>query len=121
MTWFLVALGGATGTALGALLARRPRWQLVGTAVVCALLGAFGVQSHSASLTALVGVGVLGSAASMVAVSTAGPVWLGGDAILPAAMRVARRLLVFCAVGVTFALAGYLALRAGTTLYLKLR
>ncbi|WP_460356835.1 hypothetical protein [Mycobacterium sp. ZZG] len=118
MTWVLVALGGAAGTALALVGRRRP---LAVTAVVCALLGAFGVQERSEALTALVGFGVLGSAASMVMVSLARPLWLGGDAIAATAWRVTRRLAVHCAVGATFALAGYLALRAGTTLYVKLR
>lgn len=118
MTWLLVALGGAAGTALGLVFVRKP---LAGTAVVCALLGAFGAQPRPEALTALVGFGLLGTAASMVAVSMARPMWLGGDAVLPSLWRVTRRLAVHCAVGATFALAGYLALRAGTTLYVKLR
>ncbi|KWX60304.1 hypothetical protein [Mycobacterium sp. NAZ190054] len=117
MTWILVALGGAAGTALGLLFTRRP---LAATAVVCASMGAFHTQSHSTALTALVGVGVLGSAASMVAVSLARPIWLGGDAVLRTAWRVVRGLAVHCTVGATFALFGYLALRAGITLERKL-
>lgn len=118
MTWLLVALGGAAGTALALAARRKP---LAVTAMVCALLGAFGVEQRSEALTALVGFGVLGSAASMVAVGLAQPLWLGTDALAPTAWRVGRRLAVHCAVGTTFALAGYLALRAGTTLYVKLR
>ena len=121
MTWVLVALGGAAGTALGLVLTRTPRYRLAGTAAVCALMGAFAARPHSASLTALVGIGVLGSAASIIAVGAAPPIRLDRGAIAPTAVRVTRRLTVYSAVGVTCALAGYLALRGGTTLYTKLR
>ncbi|MDW5612037.1 hypothetical protein [Mycolicibacterium sp. D5.8-2] len=119
MTWVLVALGGAAGTALGTFVAQRQGRRLAWTAVVCALMGAFAAQKHSASLTALVSFGVLGSAASMVALGVAPPIWLDRGAILPTALRVTKRLAVYCAVGVTCALAGYLALRAGVTAYYK--
>lgn len=119
MTWVLVALGGAAGTALGVFVAQRQGRRLAWTAAVCALMGAFGAQKHSAPLTALVSFGVLGSAASMVALGVAPPVWLDRGAILPTALRVTKRLAVYCAVGVTCALAGYLALRAGVTAYYK--
>ena len=123
VTWLLVAVGGAAGSALGVLLLRRPSRMrlLVTTAGVCGLMGAFGAQPHSAHLTALLGYGVLGSAASMVAIGTSGPTWLGGNAPLRSTLAVTKTLAVYCAVGVTFALVGYLAVRGGTTLYLKLR
>ena len=122
VTWLLVAVGGAAGSALGVLLLRRPSRMrlLVTTAGVCGLMGAFGAQPHSAHLTALLGYGVLGSAASMVAIGTPAPTWLGGNAPLRSALAVTKRLAMYCAVGVTFALVGYLAVRAGATLYMKL-
>ena len=123
VTWLLVAVGGAAGSALGVVLLRRPSRMrlLLTTASVCGLMGALGAQPHSAHLTALLGYGVLGSAASMVAIGTSPPTWLGGNAPLRSALAVTKRLAVYCVVGVTFALVGYLAVRAGVTLYAKLR
>jgi hypothetical protein len=57
----------------------------------------------------------------MVAVATAPPVWLSSDSILRSTIAVTKRLAVYCAVGTAFALAGYLAIRSGITLYVKLR
>lgn len=123
LTWVLVAVGGAAGSAVGLLLLRRPspRRLLMSTAVGCALMGAFGAHTHSAPLTALLSSGFLGSAMSLVALGAGPPIWLDSNAILRSAWEVTKRLAVYCAVGVTFALTGYLALRGGTTLYLKLR
>ena len=123
LTWVLVAVGGAAGSALGVLLLRRPSRMrlLAATASVCGVMGAFGAQPHSPNLTALLGYGVLGSAASMLAISTSAPTWLGGDAPLRSAWAVTKKLAVHCVVGVTFALIGYLAVRGGYTLYVKLR
>ena len=122
MTWILVGVGGAVGSALGLALLRRPtpRRLLISTAVICALMGAVATQRWS-SLAASLSFGVLGSAASMVALGAAPPVWLDRSAIVPTVWAVIKRLSVYCAVGVTFALSGYLAVRAGATLYLKLR
>ena len=91
------------------------------TASLCGLMGAFSAQPHSVHWTALLGYGVLGSAASMVALGTSAPTWLGGNAPVGSARAVAKKLAVYCVVGVTFALVGYLAVRAGATLYRKLR
>lgn len=57
----------------------------------------------------------------MVAVSTAPPLWLDSRAIRGTMLSVIKRIAVYCAVGVACALFGYLAVRAGTTLYVKLR
>ncbi|WP_244880735.1 hypothetical protein [Mycolicibacterium gilvum] len=72
-------------------------------------------------MTAPLTFGVLGSAASMIAVGTAPPVWLDRRSIRRSTLAVIKRLAIYCAVGVTSALFGYLAVRAGTTLYVKLR
>lgn len=79
----------------------------------------FSAYPYVPVVTAPITVGFLGSASSMLLVAAAPPVWLGTDSILRSGLAVARRLAVYCAVGVTFALAGYLAVRAGTTFYVK--
>lgn len=93
----------------------------MGTAWVCGLSGVFSAYPYWPAMTAPITFGVLGSAASMIAVSTAAPIFLDSHAILRSTLVVAQRLAVYCAVGVTFALFGYLTVRAGTTLYVKLR
>lgn len=92
---------------------------LTGLAVICGGLGALRAQTGSAALTALLDFGVLGSAASMVAVATAPPTWLSSEDVIGSVLAVARRLAMYCVVAVTFALAGYLAIHSGTTLYKK--
>lgn len=111
------------GSALGVLLLRKPspRRLLLSTACVCGLLGALSAYPYAPVLTAPVTVGVLGSAASMVLVGTAPPLWLDPQSIMRSTLAVTKRLAVYCAVAVTFAMFGYLAVRAGTTLYLKVR
>ncbi|MDA2895453.1 hypothetical protein PDG61_31415 [Mycolicibacterium sp. BiH015] len=123
VTWLLVAVCGAAGSALGWLLLRKPspRRLLIGTASVCGLFGVFSAYPYWPALTAPFSVGVLGSAASMVFISTTQPLFLDTQSILRSTFAVAKRLAVYCAVGVTFALFGYLAVRGGTTLYVKLR
>lgn len=121
--WLFVALGGAAGSALGLFLMRKPspRRLLLSTAAISALLGALSAYPYWRAVNSVVGVGFLGSAASMVLTAMPPTAWLGTDSIWRTALRVTRRLTVYCAVGVTFALLGYLALRAGITLYVKLR
>ncbi|KRE33781.1 hypothetical protein ASG82_22240 [Mycobacterium sp. Soil538] len=122
MTWVLVAVGGAVGSTVGALLMRRPTGTrlLLATAAVCGLMGMLSAQLLSAKVTAVLGYGVLGSAASMVTMAVASPMWVGGDAPVRSTVAVTKRLAVYCVVGVTFALLGYLAVRGGETLYKKL-
>ncbi|AFM16124.1 hypothetical protein Mycch_1322 [Mycolicibacterium chubuense NBB4] len=121
LMWVLVAVGGAAGSALGLLLMRRPSTTrlMTATAAVCGLMGAFSVQLHSPELTAVLKYGVLGTAASMLAVGVTSRTWIGGDAPLRSALAVARNLAVYCVVAVTCTLLGYLALRSGFTLYKK--
>lgn len=121
--WVLVGAGGAAGSALGVLLMRRPspRRLLVGIGALCGLWGVFSAYPYWPAVTAPLTVGVIGSAASMVAVSTAPPLWLDSRAIRGTMLSVIKRIAVYCAVGVACALSGYLAVRAGTTLYVKLR
>lgn len=116
-------IGGAAGSALGVLLLRRPspRRLLLGTAIVCGLMGVHSAYPYLPALSAPLTFGVLGTAVSMIAIGTAPPLWLDSQSILRSTLAVAKRLAVYCAVGVTFALAGYLAVRAGITLYVKLR
>lgn len=123
VTFALVGVGGAVGAAIGVLVLRKPspRRLLLSTAVVCGLLGVMSAYPYAPVLAAPLTFGLLGSAASMVAVGTAPPVWLDSQSILGSTLAVAKRLAVYCAVGVTCALCGYLAVRAGTTLYVKLR
>ncbi|PRC42680.1 hypothetical protein C6A85_000000109250 [Mycobacterium sp. ITM-2017-0098] len=123
MTWVLVAVGGAAGTALGLVLVRKPspRRLLGSTALICGTLGVLSAYPYVPMLTAPVTFGVLGSAASMIAVAAAPPVWLDPHAVLRSTLAVTKRLAVYCAVGLASALFGYLAVRAGTTLYVKLR
>ncbi len=122
VTYALVALGGAIGAALGVFILRKPspRRLLLSTAMACGLLGVLSAYPYAPVLTAPVTFGVLGSAASMVAVATAPPLWLDSQSILRSTLAVIQRLALYCAVGLTFALFGYLAVRAGTTLYVKL-
>lgn len=122
MTWLLVALGGAAGSAIGALLMRRPTGTrlLLAAATVCGLMGMLTGQLLSPKVTAVLAYGVLGSAASMVTMAVASPMWVGGDAPVRSTVAVTKRLAVYCVVGVTFALLGYLAVRGGATLYKKL-
>ncbi|KGI67302.1 hypothetical protein MJO55_07270 [Mycolicibacterium rufum] len=122
MTWVLVAVGGAAGSAVGALLMRRPTGTrlLLATSVVCGLTGMLSAQLLSPKLTAVFGYGVLGSAASMVTMAVVSPMWVGGDAPVRSTVAVTKKLAVHCVVGVTFALLGYLAVRGGATLYKKL-
>lgn len=105
------------------LLLRRPspRRLLASTALVCGTLGVLSAYPYVPMLTGPLTFGVLASAASMVAVAAAPPVWLDPQSILRSTFAVTKRLAVYCAVGVTFAMFGYLAVRAGTTLYVKLR
>jgi hypothetical protein len=122
MTWVLVALGGAVGSTFGVLLLRRPTGTrlLLATASVCGLMGMLSAQLFSPKVTAVLGYGVLGSAASMVAFALASPAWVGSDAPVRSTAGITKRLAVYCVVGVTFALLGYLAVRGGATLYKKL-
>ncbi|MCG7592771.1 hypothetical protein [Mycobacterium sp. PSTR-4-N] len=122
MTWVLVALGGAIGSTIGALLLRRPSSTrlVTATAVVCGLAGMLSTQRVSPGVTAVLGYGVLGSAASMVAFTLASPMWVGGDAPVRSTVSAGKKVGVYCAVGVTFALLGYLAVRGGATLYRKI-
>jgi hypothetical protein len=122
VTWLLVAVGGALGSTVGALLMRRPTGTriMVAVATVCFLSGAVSTQLLSVRLSALLSYGVLSSAASMVVAGLASPIWIGGDAPVRSTVAVAKRLAVYCVVGVTFALLGYLAVLGGTTLYKKL-
>ena len=122
MTWVLVALGGAVGSTIGALLLRRPSSArlVTATAVVCGLAGMMSAQHVSSRVTSVLGYGVLGSAASMVAFALAAPMWVGGDVPVRSTVSAARKVGMYCAVGVTFALLGYLSVRGGTTLYRKL-
>lgn len=122
MTWVLVALGGAVGSTIGALLLRRPSSArlVTATAVVCGLAGMLSTQRVSPSVTAVLGYGVLGSAASMVAFALAAPMWVGGDVPVRSTVSAGKKVGMYCAVGVTFALLGYLAVRGGATLYRKL-
>ncbi|BBX71529.1 hypothetical protein [Mycolicibacterium psychrotolerans] len=122
MTWVLVAVGGAMGSAVGALLMRRPTGTrlLLATAAMCGLMGLLSAQLLSPKVTAVLGYGVLGSAASMVTMAVASPMWVGGDAPVHSTVSVTKRLAVYCVVGVTFALLGYLAVRGGETLFKKL-
>lgn len=122
MTWILVAVGGAAGSAFGALLMRRPTGTrlLLATAAVCGLTGMLSAQVVSPRVTAMLVYGVLGSAASMVTMAVVSPMWVGGDAPVRSTVAAARKLAVHCVVGVTFALLGYLAVRGGATLYRKL-
>ena len=91
------------------------------TAVVCGLLGIRSAYPYAPALTAPLTFGVLGSAASMILISTAPPLFLDSGSIVRSTLAVTKRLALYCIVGVTFALAGYLAVRAGVTLYVKLR
>ncbi|RZT18933.1 hypothetical protein EV589_3195 [Mycobacterium sp. BK558] len=122
MTWILVAVGGAAGSAIGALLMRRPTGTrlLLATAALCGFMGMLSGQLLSLKVTALFVHGVLGSAASMVTMAVTSPMWVGGEAPVRSTVAVTKRLAVYCVVGVTFALLGYLAVRGGVTLYKKL-
>lgn len=122
MTWVLVVLGGAIGSTIGALLLRRPSsTQLVtATAVVFGLAGMMSTQRVSPIVMAVLGYGVLGSAASMVAFALASPMWVGGDVPVRSTVSAGKKVGMYCAVGVTFALLGYLAVRGGATLYRKI-
>lgn len=121
MNWVMVAIGGALGSGFALLVLRRPsrRRLLLSTAGICGVLGVFSAYPYVPVVTAPITVGFLGSASSMILVAAAPPVWLGTDSILRSGLAVGRRLAVYCAVGVTFALAGYLTVRAGTTFYVK--
>lgn len=122
LTWVLVAVGGAVGTAVGLLVLRRPSPArlTMSTAAVCGAAGALSTLVHSAALTAMLGFGVLGSAASMVAVGTAGSGWLSRDSVAASMVIATRKIVLYCAMAVSFALLGYLAVRGGYTLYRKL-
>ncbi|MHA0286133.1 hypothetical protein ACXYX3_06715 [Mycobacterium sp. C3-094] len=122
MTWVLVALGGAIGSTVGALLLRRPSSArlVTATAVVCGLAGMLSTQRVSSIASAVLGYGVLGSAASMVAFALASPMWVGGDVPVRSTVAAGKKVAMYCAVGVTFALLGYLSVRGGATLYRKL-
>ncbi|MBX7450621.1 hypothetical protein GR927_21775 [Mycolicibacterium sp. 3033] len=122
MTWVLVALGGVIGSTVGALLLRRPSSArlVTATAAVCGLAGMLSTQRLSPGTTAVLGYGVLGSAASMVAFALASPMWVGGDVPVRSTVSAAKKVGMYCAVGVTFALLGYLAVRGGATLYRKI-
>lgn len=122
MTWALVAIGGAVGTAVGLLLLREPSStrMLTGTAVICALLGALSYYSRSPQFTALVEFGLLASAASMVAVGAPRQIWLSSHSILRSLITVSKRLAVYGAVALASALAGYLLMRIGFTVQFKL-
>lgn len=121
LTWVLVAVGGALGSGAALLVLRRPsrRRLLLSTAAVCGLVGVLSAYPYLPIVTRPFTVGFLGSASSMVLVAAAPPMFLGTDSILRTGVAVARRLGVYCAVGVTFALVGYLTVRAGTTFYVK--
>ncbi len=121
MTWALVALGGAVGSTIGALLLRRPSSArlVTATALICGLAGMLSAQRLSAWTTAVLGYGVLGSAASMVAFALAAPMWVGGDVPVRSTVSAGKKVAMYCAVGVTFALLGYLAMRGGATLHRK--
>lgn len=84
-------------------------------------MGVHSAYPYLPALSAPLTFGVLGTAVSMIAIGTAPPLWLDSQAILRSGMAVTKRLAVYCAVGVTFALAGYLVVRGGITLYVKLR
>lgn len=122
VTWVLVALGGAAGSTIGALLMRRPTGTrlLLATSVACGLMGMLSAQLLSPKVTALFVYGLLGSSASMVTMAVTTPMWVGGDAPVRSTVAVTKRLAVYCVAGVTFALLGYLAVRGGETLYKKL-
>ena len=122
MTWVLVAVGGAVGSTIGALLLRRPSSArlVTATAVVCGLAGMLSTQRVSPNAAAVLEHGVLGSAASMVAFALASPMWVGGDVPVRSTVSAGKKVAMYCAVGVTFALLGYLAVRGGATLYRKL-
>ncbi|WP_349269592.1 hypothetical protein MPNTM1_05500 [Mycolicibacterium parafortuitum] len=121
LTWVLVAIGGAMGSVFALLVLQRPtrRRLLLSTAGICALAGAFSAYPYLPAFTAPATFGFLGTASSMLLVAAAPPVWVGTGSVLQSAVAVTRRVAVYCAVGVTFALAGYLSVRAGTTLYVK--
>lgn len=94
LTWVLVGAGGASGSVVTVLVLRRPsrRRLLLTTATVCGSMGVLSAYPFWPALTASVTFGALGSAASMIAVAAAPPVWLGTDSILRSAMAVTRRL-----------------------------
>ncbi|ORB30696.1 hypothetical protein BST38_10060 [Mycolicibacterium parafortuitum] len=121
MTWVLVAMGGVMGSVFALLMLQRPtqRRLLLSTAGICGLFGVFSAYPYLPTFTTPVTFGFLGTASSMVLVASAPPAWFGTKSILQSAVAVTRRLAVYCAVGVTFALAGYLSVRAGTTFYVK--
>lgn len=118
----MVAVGGAVGSTVGALLLRRPSSArlVAATAGLCGLAGMLSAQPVSSWVTAMLSYGVLGSAASMVAFALASPMWVGGDVPVRSTVSAAKKVGMYCAVGVTFALLGYLAVRGGATLYHKL-
>ena len=124
VAWVLVAVGGAAGSALGMFLLRKPspKRLITTTAIACGVLGgALRAYPSSMALTAFIGFGVLGSASSMVIAAMPVQQWLSSGSILRSALTVVTRLAVYCILGVSFAVAGYIAMSIGHTVEVKTR
>lgn len=124
VTWLLVAIGGAAGSTLGLLLLRQPSQArlLAATAVACGSLGAvLRAYPNFTALAALLGFGVLGSASSMLTVAIPPQAWLAGSSPWRSSLEVVKRLAIYCVLGVTFAVVGYIAVSVGHTVDVKTR
>jgi hypothetical protein len=119
-----VALGGAVGSGLTVVAHRWPSGAsrvLAVNAVVCGLLGAFSAAGvHSAGLTALLGYGVLSTAAPLTSVLLPLPTARDAAHVWGLARRAAVAMATNGIVCAAFATAGYLAVAVGITIYRKL-
>jgi hypothetical protein len=118
------ALGGALGSGLTVMVHRWPMPAsrvLAMNAAVCGLLGAFSATgAQSAGLTALLGYGVLSTAAPLTSVLLPLPTARDAAQIRGLTRRAAIALATNGIVGAAFATGGYLAVQIGVTIYRKL-
>jgi hypothetical protein len=119
-----VALGGALGSGLTVMVHRWPTGAsraLAMNAVASGLLGAFSAAGwHSAALTALLGYGVLSTAAPLTSVLLPLPTARDVANIWGLARRAAIAMATNGIVCAAFATGGYLAVQIGITIYRKL-
>ena len=71
-------------------------------------------------LAPLVGFGLLSSASSMLIVGIPQHIWISHDRVVRSTWAVLRRLAVYCALSLAFAVTGYMLVSAGHTLNVKL-